>query len=102
MNIIDPNTTTHTLKIIPRFYPIGGVSLELVNEETKGVDTYIIAPVVSNGYMHLEFEKTFQEASGWRVKIAAGDEIVYRGKVFVTSRVSDTQDYKTTKDIFLL
>ncbi len=102
MNILDPNTTTHTLKIIPRFYPIGDVSLEVVNEETKGVDTYIITPVVSKGYMYLEFEKTFQEASGWRVKIAAADEIVYRGKLFVTARVPDTQEYKTTKDIFLL
>ncbi len=102
MNILNPNNSTHTLKIIPRFYPMGDVILELKSEETKAISQLTITPTISNGYMFLQFEKTFKNASNWQVKVTEESEIVYRGKIFVTSQSADTQNYKTTKDIFLL
>ncbi|AWH84934.1 hypothetical protein HYN59_07245 [Flavobacterium album] len=102
MNILNPNNTTHTLKIIPRFYPLSDVVLELVSEEREPGSTITILPTISNGYMFLQFDKAFKNATNWQVKVTGGNEIVYRGKLLVTSQASDTQNYKTTKDIFLL
>ncbi|MEL1243526.1 hypothetical protein AAEO56_04570 [Flavobacterium sp. DGU11] len=102
MNILNPNNTTHTLKIIPRFYPLGDVVLELAGEEREPGSTITIVPTISNGYMFLQFEKAFKNTSNWQVKVTEENEILYRGKIFVTSQAADTQNYKTTKDIFLL
>ena len=102
MNILNHNNTTHILKIIPRFYLMGDVVLELKSEETKAISQLTITPRISNGYMFLQFEKAFEKASNWQVKVTEESEIVYRGKLFVTDQTADTQHYKTTKDIFLL
>lgn len=102
MNILNPSHTAHTLKIIPRYYPEGDMSMELVNEENGKVVTMMITPHISNGYMHLQFEKTFENNSYWQVKLTTENEVAYRGKIFVTGQVADTQNYKITKDIFIL
>lgn len=102
MNILDPNHTTHNLKIIPRFYPEGDVTVELINPETKTTDTFIVIPEISGGYMYLSFEGILKEGSFLRVKLTADDEVVYRGGLFVTTQAADTQNYKKTKDLFIL
>lgn len=102
MNLLNPNNTTHILKIIPRFYPVGDVSVELTNGVAGDTSLITVTPTISNGYMFLQFEKAFEENSSWQVKVTGENEIVYRGKIFVTGQSADTQNYKTTKDIFLL
>ncbi|MCW4470612.1 hypothetical protein OGH69_16695 [Flavobacterium sp. MFBS3-15] len=102
MNILNPNHTTHNLKIIPRFYPEGDALLELNNPETKTTDTFAVIPVMSGGYMYLSFEGVLKEGSFLRVKLMADGEVVYRGRIFVTGQADDTQNYKTTKDLFIL
>jgi hypothetical protein len=102
MNILDPNHTTHNLKIIPRFYPEGDVEMELTNTETKSVAVFTMVPEITGGYIHLSFEGILNEGSFFRVKLTAEDEIIYRGRIFVTGQAADTQNYRTTKDLFLL
>ena len=102
MNIANPSDTTHTLQIVPRFYPSGAVAMELKNEETKQVTNYTITPVISGGYMYAGFDQVFKDNATYQVKIEADGEIVYRGKLFVTNQSLDTQHYSISKDIFRL
>lgn len=102
MNVINPNNTSHQLKIIPRFYPDGSVSLQLKDEFTKVVTTISIDPVITDGYMYLTFNHTFKNNSNYQVMVSENDEVVYRGKLFATTQWADTQNYKLTNEAFTL
>lgn len=102
MNVINPNSASHQLRVIPRFYPDGSVSMLLKDEFTKTETTIVIDPVIADGYMFLTFNHTFENNSNYRVTISKDGEVVYRGKIFATTQWDDTQNYKITNDAFTL
>jgi hypothetical protein len=101
MKVINPNNTNHTLKIVPRFYEQFSVLIEFKNEETKEFSTLNVTPTILKGYMILNFSKTFFDKDNLQIKITnSTGKIVYRGKLFITSQSTKTQEYKMTKDVF--
>lgn len=101
MNILPPTATSHTLKIIPRYYTEDDLVMTLFNEESKVETDYVIEPVVLDGYMYISFVQGFVNNSNYQIKIHLNNDIVYRGKLFITDQSSNTQDYKITKDVFI-
>lgn len=100
MNILPPTTTSHTLKIIPRYYTEDDLTMTLFNEESKVSTDYIIEPLVLDGYMYISFVQGFINNSSYQINIHMDDDIVYRGKLFITDQSSNTQGYKITKDVY--
>ena len=102
MKILSPLDVTHEITLIPRFYPVGDISLELYNEDTSESDTLTITPLITDGYLYLTFDFTFINNTNYRLTMLDEDEaICYRGKLFITDQ-TDLENYKVTKDIFTL
>lgn len=101
MKVLNSADTDHEIIFIPRYYFEGNVTMILYNEETGQNYETILEPITVDGYVYINFSKTFLNNSSYQIKILSGEEIVYRGKVFVTDQ-TDLQDYKITKDIFTL
>jgi len=101
MKVLNSNDTEHEIIFIPRFYFEGDVVMELYNEEKSTTETFTITPITIDGYVYIDFEKEFTNNTNCQITITSDDEIVYRGKLFVTDQ-TDLQEYKITKDVFTL
>lgn len=93
MNVINPNNTTHEIKIIPRFNPSGDLIFELDNEQIIYNTYYFV-----DGYLKLNFELDILEGQKFQIKITENNEVVYRGKLMATSQ--NTQTFKALKDLY--
>jgi hypothetical protein len=102
MKILSPLAVDHEIVIIPRKYIDGSILLRLNNEENDEILEYKIPQLTVNGYMYFNFTESFINNSNYQITIFETDtnEIIYRGKLFVTDQSNDTQEYKITKDIF--
>ena len=97
MKIVNQNNTTHEIKLIPRFYPTNELVLELKNESTQVKTVVDNSYTISDGYLTLTFDFTFQNKDRFEFKLTE-NEIVFRGKIYATSE--DTQDYKQTNGVY--
>lgn len=97
MNVVNPNNTTHNLKIIPRANNIGILIFELINEQTKEVFLPIFTALFEDGYLTLTFDFIFVENQKFQIKIF-NDIVFYRGKLMATSQ--DTQNFKASNEIY--
>jgi hypothetical protein len=103
MKILNPNDVNHTIKLIPRFYPNGICKFQLKNEYDKEFTNIDINPINDNGILIFNFiTKPFENNSFYQIKITNNSEIMYRGKLFVTTQSDDLQNFKLTKDIYQL
>lgn len=84
MKIIDPLETSHLLSFIPRLYPIIDIIFELYNEDTKEILTPANTYYISNGYLFISFDYTFTNKDRYQIKVYTVDDIIYRGKLFIT------------------
>jgi len=102
MKILSPLAVNHEIVIIPRKYFNGSILLRLNNEENKEVLIYNLDQLTVNGYMYIGFNQSFMNNSNYQITILEFDtnEIIYRGKLFITDQSNETQEYKITKDIF--
>ena len=122
MKRLDPNLTSHTITLVPRFDDIdftcnlllqdsqdlllqNGNTLLLnaeclpiyiYNEGTRVEDLVDSQPSYVDGKLQVEFDYTVAEGETFQIKIVNGTEIVYRGKLIATEQ--ETQDYQITKD----
>lgn len=106
MNVVNPNNTTHQLKLIPRYYSDSEtISLVLYNESSQEETIIPLANPAfsfSNNFVFLEdflqvnFNFTFLEGNRFQFKIVDNTEIVYRGKLIATTQ--ETQNYLTDKN----
>lgn len=101
MKVINSGNTTHEIILIPRFYAEGEITMELFNEETKEVLSFSLMTLILNGYLYVNFDYIFKNNSNFQIKITFENEIMYRGKLFVTNQ-TDLENYKITKDIFTI
>lgn len=102
MIVLNPDQTSHEIVIIPRFYFQGEVVMELYNEDKSTTLTFELTPTTIYGYVYLMFDQEFENNTNYQIKITLGNSIVYRGKLFVTNQTDDLQDYKITKDVFII
>ncbi len=99
MKVVNPNDATHTIRLIPRFYPKGSVTIYLYNEANKDVYSEIITLSEADGYLSIDaITYTFEEGDKYQIKITEGSEVVYRGKIFATEQ--EPQEYSQTEDLY--
>lgn len=98
MKVVLPSETTHTIQLIPRFDPYTLLVLSLFKESTRVTTTPANTYYMQNGYLYITFDSTFVEGEKYQIKIASGDDIVWRGKLLATEQVS--QKYKLTNDLY--
>ena len=102
--VINPNNTTHTLNVIPRYNPSNVLVVSLYNEATKVTDTPTATYNVVDGKLNITFTYTFVNKDRHSVKITEGsdpdnDPVVYRMKLITTTQ--DPQDYKQTDGLYI-
>lgn len=100
MKVVNPNNTSHTIKLISRYYPADSLILYLYNEATQ-VETSIDIDLIGisfvnyynivNGYINIDFDFTFSENEKYSIKLADNKDIIYRGKLIATTE--ETQNY---------
>ena len=98
MKVVNPNDTSHTIDLIPRYYPFNDVTLSLYNEQSKVVSEVDNTYVILNGIMTIDFDFDFTNKEKFEIKITENNNVVYRGKIIATTQ--DSQDYKMTKDLY--
>lgn len=98
MNVVNPNDTTHNIFIIPRYYEVDELVLNLYNEATRLAEDVDFEYSIIDGKMTIVFDFTFLENDRFRVKISQQDEIVYRGKLFAILQLP--QEYKLTNNVY--
>ena len=96
--VIDPNSTTHTLKVIPRFYPSNDITVTLYNESSQEDETLVTTYNVDNNKLVINFTYTFVENDKRQIKIVEGSDVIFRGKLFATSQ--EPQEYKLTQGVY--
>jgi hypothetical protein len=95
--VLDFNDTSHSISLIPRYYPDSAVTFELYNESTKEITVVSNTYIVSNGLFTLSFDYTFKNKEKYQIKLEE-NSIVFRGKLIITDQ--NTQEYRLTKDLY--
>ena len=98
MTVIDPNNATHTLNVVPRFYPCNDLVVQLYNESDKVVTTPSNTYNITNGKLNITFTFTFVEKDKHQIKITTGTKVVYRGKTITTTQ--EPQEFKQTDGLY--
>ena len=96
--VIDPTDSTHTLSVVPRFYPNLAIVVYLYNEASKVETTPTNTYSISNGKLKIKFDFTFVDKDRHQIKITENDVVVYRGKLLTTTQ--EPQDYKQTDSLY--
>ena len=96
--VINPNDSTHTLNVIPRFEPSNDLVVQLYNEASKEVTTPSNTYNITNGKLNITFTFTFVDKDRHQIKVTEGNTVVYRGKLLTTTQ--DPQDFKLTNDLY--
>lgn len=92
--VINPNNTTHTLSVIPRWYPSNELTVNLYNEAKKTNEDVTNTYNTENGRLKLTFDYTFIDRDKFQIKISENNQVIYRGKLFATTQ--ETQKFKLT------
>jgi glycine betaine/choline ABC-type transport system substrate-binding protein len=98
MKVVNPNDTTHTIKLIPRFYGITSIDLSLYNEATQETTSVTDVYSVTSGVASVVFDFTFLEDDKYQFKLVDGATVVYRGKLIATSQ--EPQQYKLDNGLY--
>jgi len=96
MIVLNPTNTTHTINFIPRFIPSDDLILQLYNETLQTTETITNTYSYLDGITAITFDLDCTENQKFQIKITENNEIVYRDKLFITSKTP--QDFKATKD----
>ena len=95
--VLDFNDTSHSISLIPRYYPSGEVTFELYNESNKETEVITNTYSVTNGLFTLNFDYAFENKEKYQIKLEE-NSIVFRGKLVITDQ--NTQEYRLTKDLY--
>ena len=98
MKVVNPNDNLHLINLIPRFFPLGVLILDLYNETTQISTDVPNLYVIVDGILSMEFDFTFKEGDKFQIRIKEGNNEVYRGKLIATTQL--TQDYKARNQYF--
>jgi hypothetical protein len=99
--VVNPNLTTHTIKLVPRFSTSSVLTLTVV-DSTLGTSTDLATTYTIGGdyKLALTFDYTFIDETSYQLRLTDNttSEIVYRGLVLAT--LQEAQDYKLTTNIY--
>lgn len=98
MKVVLSTNATHTLSVIPRYYPSLAVVVELKNEVTKDKTEVANSYSILDGEMNIVFDFTFYDKDRYQLKVTEGASVVYRGKIICTDQTP--QDFKITNGIY--
>lgn len=98
MKVVDPNDTTHSITLIPRFDTDELLTLILYNEVTKTETTVTNTHQTVNGNLVITYDFTYENKDRYQIKILEGNDIVYRGKIIATDQT--TQDFKLEDELY--
>ena len=98
MTVINPNNTTHTLNVVPRYYPSNDLVISLYNESSKVTSTPVNTYNINDGKLSITFTFTFVDKDRHQVKITDAYNVVYRGKLLTTTQ--DPQKFKQTEGLY--
>jgi len=96
--VINPSNSTHTLNVIPRYYPSNILVVSLYNEASKVTTTPTSTYNVTNGKLNITFTFTFVDKDRHQVKVTEDDVVVYRGKLLTTTQ--EPQEFKLTDGLY--
>jgi hypothetical protein len=99
MIVIDPNTTEHVLKFVPRYYPCTVLVATLRNDADDTSEALTHTYYNDKGFLYLSFTKTFTEGGSFDLTLTESGEVVYRGKIQVTAQTAQT--YQSTTDYYI-
>lgn len=98
MTILRPALEAQTITIIPR-YSVSDATLTLLNEETQVLNTFVVEPTFSFGYLTLSFDLICEEAESFNLELKdESNNLVFRGKAFATD-VVDLENYKLSNGL---
>jgi hypothetical protein len=99
--VVNPNLTTHSIKLVPRFSTSSALTLTVV-DSTLGTSTDLDTTYTIGGdyKLALTFDYTFIDETSYQLRLTDNttSEIVYRGLVLAT--LQEAQDYKLTTNIY--
>lgn len=98
MKIVLPTDTTHNTILIPRYSPVGALTLSLYNETTRVSTNVANSYVIADGYLTITYDFSFSEGDKYQLLIKEVDEVVFRGKILATAQT--TQQYKQTNGAY--
>lgn len=98
MKVVNPANTTHSIDIIPRFYPTEALTMVMYNEATQESSNLSVTYTLSNGYVNFEFDFEFTESKRYQFQLSEGVNVLYVGKFLATSQ--ETQEYKQTNGLY--
>lgn len=93
MKVLNPNDTNHILKFVPRFSPDENLVFELKNEATKVSEILTFLYIFDNGILTIDFDYNFINKSNFQIKLIQDNEVIYRGKLFITDQ-TNLQEYE--------
>ena len=99
MKVVRPNTTNHTVSLIPRFTPIG--TLE-INVKKEGSNDSFIVPctyLFYGGVMILSFDLEGLEGQRYSCIIHQNNEVLTRFRLLFTEQ--EIQEFKQTKGKYI-
>lgn len=91
MKVVNPANTTHSIKLVPRYYSSDTLTLLLINQTTKEQTTVAQTNTTVNGLTTFTFDFTFAERDKFTFKITDLNGVIFRGDIFATSQA--TQDF---------
>ncbi len=98
MIVILPNVENETVYVIPRYTPVGAMTLSLFNKQTQEITTPSIQTGISGGVLSVRISETFTEGDTFRFTVLEGSKIVYTDTLFVTAQT--VQNYDITSDTY--
>ena len=98
MKIVDYQNTSHTIRLVPRYYPTDTLSIHLHNESNGQTFVGSCTFAYLDGYLDISFDFVFTSKDRFSFKIIENNNVVYRGKIFST--IEDTQNYKQSTNLY--
>lgn len=99
MAVLNPNDTSHSITVIPRFAYSPELTLSLYSEEDRESVDVANTSTQLDGFVTISFDYTFKENDKHQVKLTdSNGDVVYRGELFATSQ--NPQEYQQTKDLY--
>jgi len=99
MKILPPTDATHEIVLIPRYYPSGALTFTLFDESSQEFTAEITNTyAINNGFLTITFDYDFTNGYKYQILIKESEEVVYRGKLFITD--AEPNEYKQTTGLY--
>ena len=87
MKILNPNNTTHTITLQPRFNPSSNLTLDFTNEVTDLVTNLSNSYTFVSGVLNITFDIDVLEGDRFSIEIKESNNVIYRGNQFAQVKI---------------